>query len=283
MNLSFDFEKMHSLLSSFDNISGLRYSLSDSKCNFLCTSNDMSPFCTIINSNQCGHQMCVKSDMDALAASKNLNKPYYTYRCHAGILNTLMPLYNPSTMEPFAYIYFGQMIHDSDINKQWLTCLEKTKWLNNDALEAAFYRLRKVDERYIDSCAAILCSCYSYIWMDGILKSSNLTDEELLIQYIDAHYMDPITLDSIAKDLSVSKTKLCSLASKRGTTVMSMINDKRMKAAKKLLSYNNYHISDISFLVGINDYNYFSKIFRKNYGISPREYRKQIRGDTSAK
>lgn len=277
MDLSFDFKKMNSLLSSFDNISGLRYSLSDSECNFLCTSNEMSAFCSIINSCKGGHQMCIKSDMDVLASVRDLNKQYYTYRCHAGILNTLIPLLHPKTGEPFAYIYFGQMIYDSDIDRQWDLCREKTKWSNKaESLKDAFYSLRRVDEQYIDSCAAILCSCYSYIWLDGILKISNLTDEELLLQYINEHYMEPITLDSIAKELSVSKTKLCSLASRQGTTVISMINQKRMETAKKLLSNDYYQVSDIAFLVGINDYNYFSKIFRKHFGISPREYRKHL-------
>lgn len=284
MDLSFDFGKMHSLLSSFDNISGLRYSLSDPECNFLCESNEMSSFCSIINSCQDGHQMCVKSDINALAAVSDLSIPYYTYRCHAGILNTLIPLLHPKTEKPFAYIYFGQMIYDSDIDKQWALCREKTKWSGNtDSLKEAFFKLRRVNDQYIESCAAILCSCYSYIWMDGILKIANLTDEELLSQYINANYMKPITLDSIAKELSVSKTKLCSLAVKQGTTIMSMINKKRMETAKKLLSYNNYHISDVSFLVGINDYNYFSKVFRKYFGVSPREYRKHLHLKPSVK
>lgn len=277
MNLSFDFNKMRLLLSSFDHVSGLRYSLSDPECNFLCSSNEMSRFCSIINATECGHQMCIKSDKKALVEIQDIRQPYYTYRCHAGILNTLIPLLHPKTGVPFAYIYFGQMIKGSDIEGQWKYTCEKTKWKDDEAaLEAAFHLLEQVDDQYIDSCAEILTACYSYIWMDGVVKMSNMTESELLAQYIDTHYMEPITLDMIANELSVSKTKLCNIAAKQGTTIMSMITIKRMEVAKKLLKYNNYYISDIAFLVGISDYNYFSKLFRKTYGISPREYRKQL-------
>jgi AraC-like DNA-binding protein len=81
-------------------------------------------------------------------------------------------------------------------------------------------------------------------------------------------------LDSIARALSISKTKLCSIAAREDTTVVSLINERRMKAAKNLLSHTDNHVAEISDLVGIKDYNYFSKLFRQHFGQSPSEYRK---------
>jgi two-component system response regulator YesN len=48
-----------------------------------------------------------------------------------------------------------------------------------------------------------------------------------------------------------------------------------LQQAKILLKNSEKAISEIAEAVGFNDYNYFSRIFKKYYGISPRDYRKQ--------
>ena len=50
---------------------------------------------------------------------------------------------------------------------------------------------------------------------------------------------------------------------------------KRMENAKSLLSGTDMSVSDISESLGFDDPLYFSRVFKKNTGISPREYRKK--------
>ena len=89
--------------------------------------------------------------------------------------------------------------------------------------------------------------------------------------------MRNITLDTMSRELGICKTKLCKLASSigPGETINHLITQKRLQQAKILLKNSDKSISEIAEAVGFNDYNYFSRIFKKYYGISPRDYRKQ--------
>ncbi len=57
-------------------------------------------------------------------------------------------------------------------------------------------------------------------------------------------------------------------------TPAEFIKNRRLKYACELLQTTNNSVSKIAIMCGIEDYNYFSKIFKKELGIAPREYRK---------
>lgn len=57
-----------------------------------------------------------------------------------------------------------------------------------------------------------------------------------------------------------------------GTSFNHYLLDFRIEEAKRLMRENLYPISEISYKVGIDDPNYFSKCFKKNSGLSPKEY-----------
>ena len=54
---------------------------------------------------------------------------------------------------------------------------------------------------------------------------------------------------------------------------MSYIARQRMERAKQYICQGDISLTEISFLVGYDDYNYFSRVFKKMVGISPREYK----------
>ena len=60
-----------------------------------------------------------------------------------------------------------------------------------------------------------------------------------------------------------------------GTTVNNYLISKRITRAKQLLRFTDMTVDEIGAAVGMADANYFSRMFRKIEGISPREYRKQ--------
>lgn len=60
-----------------------------------------------------------------------------------------------------------------------------------------------------------------------------------------------------------------------GTRVNNYLISKRITRAKQLLRFTDMTVDEIGAAVGMADANYFSRMFRKVEGISPREYRKQ--------
>jgi YesN/AraC family two-component response regulator len=61
------------------------------------------------------------------------------------------------------------------------------------------------------------------------------------------------------------------------STVADYVKKCRLKKAAELLKETSYSVNLIADKIGVPDYNYFSKIFKVAYGISPREFRKKER------
>jgi two-component system response regulator YesN len=100
----------------------------------------------------------------------------------------------------------------------------------------------------------------------------NLRDVRL---FIERHYTEPITLDSIARRFFVSKEYL-SRAFKRetGWNVSDFILRLRMERAKALLTEDRLPIKAVAGLVGYEDVAYFYRLFKKHFGVTPGEIRK---------
>ena len=275
MEIVFDFKKLNKILMSFYEITGLRYSAVDSDYNVVCVSSGYSEFCYKINAMHEGHLRCVASDTHA-AQSIDKHSGMCIYRCHAGVTEAVIPIIGEG--EIVAYLFVGQVLNaEESIEEQWQRARDNLDWCaDRDALEAPFKKLKKLSEHTIKACATILRACSAYIWLDGVVKTASLSDAQRIKAYIDANYTTNITLTSMAKALSMSKTKLCMLANKQDSTIMHMVRSKRIEAAKKHLETTEYAISQIAEMVGISDYNFFTKVFKAAEGITPRDYRKRI-------
>ena len=111
--------------------------------------------------------------------------------------------------------------------------------------------------------------------------SQNITQRWRLIQqakaYIDQHYMDAdLSLDEVADQVNLSSSHFSVVFSQETCqTYTEYLTKLRIKKAKELLRMTNLRSTDICFQVGYNDPHYFSHVFGKQTGFSPREFRLQ--------
>lgn len=95
-------------------------------------------------------------------------------------------------------------------------------------------------------------------------------------QYIEENYKTKISLDDIARALHASGSYLSRLYKRKtGKNLFDVILDKRIEAAKEYLAQTDMRTYEISEAVGIEDPGYFSKMFKKKTGVSPKEFRKR--------
>ena len=98
--------------------------------------------------------------------------------------------------------------------------------------------------------------------------------EEILL-YIDSHLSDQLSLQLISDTFFINKNYICNLFQKHlHCTFSSYLTDKRIKLAQQLLSSTQLPLQAVSREIGFNDEFYFSKVFKKNCGVSPGLYRK---------
>ena len=97
-----------------------------------------------------------------------------------------------------------------------------------------------------------------------------------ILHYLDEHYTEDISLDSLAEQFYISKYYLSREFKKEfGTTIIQYVLAKKITNAKELLRYSNASIEDIAQLCGIDDASYFNKVFKKIEGCTASEYRKR--------
>ncbi|MBR7064882.1 MAG: helix-turn-helix domain-containing protein, partial [Treponema sp.] len=105
-------------------------------------------------------------------------------------------------------------------------------------------------------------------------KSSLPPSIEKSLKYIEEHLHENITLESVASFLNVHPVYLSKLfSSNLSENFKDYVSSKRIEKAKTLLQNTSMPIKEITYTVGYNDQNYFSRLFKSNTGYTPSEYR----------
>ncbi len=121
-------------------------------------------------------------------------------------------------------------------------------------------------------------SAAGYTWFTEWLHGCFAPSAPISVQvrrYLEAHFAEPLTLESIAETVHISRYALCHHYKEVcGTTVMEQLRKIRIEKAKQLLRLSNAPIEEIGKNCGFESPSYFGKLFRQETGCSPREYRK---------
>ena len=113
-------------------------------------------------------------------------------------------------------------------------------------------------------------------------ENTNTTAVEIknTLSYIHTHYQEKLTLDTVASVVGLSKYYLAHEFRKHvGVTIIDYINHIRCENAKRMLQENQMSIAEISTSCGYPNPPYFTKIFSRNTGMRPNEYRKRMLKD----
>jgi two-component system response regulator YesN len=132
-----------------------------------------------------------------------------------------------------------------------------------------FFKIRTLDE--------LEFSLISYIERYyNVLEERNSNNKiiNIVITYIRENYHhEDLSITKISDYIHLAPTYLCSLfKEKTGKTLNQYITETRVEKSKELLLNTKYKISDVTCMVGLRDQGYFTKVFRKTTGMTPKEY-----------
>lgn len=126
-----------------------------------------------------------------------------------------------------------------------------------------------------------------FIKLHRQLTSASKVDNSILAEemdkamlYFNKHYSDDISIEDFAASMHMSTSWFIrNFKQYTGQTPMQYILSIRIVNAENLLENTDYNLSEISRIIGYENPLYFSRIFKKQKGLSPSEYRKSMKKD----
>lgn len=110
-------------------------------------------------------------------------------------------------------------------------------------------------------------------------KNSGMQITRRAISYISQNYKENITIDDIAENIGFSKYYFChAFKETTGQTVVEYINSMRCNEARRLISSERYNVNESAFASGFNNLSYFSRTYKKLFGVSPSDDMNQTKG-----
>lgn len=136
-----------------------------------------------------------------------------------------------------------------------------------------------------------VCQAYMEILLIRLMRSTTLAVPEehpaisanrqcaAVRRYIDLHFKEALTLEQLAEEGHMNKYYL-SHAFKReyGVSPINYLISRRIDESKYLLAETDLSMSQIAQLLGFSSLSYFSQVFRRTQGVSPKEYRQSLQG-----
>ena len=274
MKIKIDFEKLNDIMRAFYSVSGIKIIIFDTNRNVIQSypKSDCS-FCSLMKSTAIGNAKCAKNDTAFFDECRKSEK-LMLYTCHAGLVEGCIPIKYKDVV--IAYAMFGQIsdFPSRSVLEQNICDVCNEYGLDKDSfLKAArSIELKKYDD--IMSAAKIFEACISYIILKEMLISDQNETIEPILKYINDN-LASVTVNTLCDNLYLSRTSLYELFRKRlGVGVSEYIRTKRFERATHLLSESTMSVKDISDACGFSDYNYFSRIYKRKYGVAPRIIKK---------
>lgn len=141
----------------------------------------------------------------------------------------------------------------------------------------------------VSSCELVTASLMQRLWLeiyentDITHRKENINDAvssqarlQLMMQYMQQNYQKGISLDDVAAHAGVSKSTVLNLFRKYlHVTPINYLINYRLNEAAALLSKTEKKVNTISDETGFNNVDYFCRLFKKHYRVTPSEYRKR--------
>ncbi|ADQ40456.1 transcriptional regulator, AraC family [Caldicellulosiruptor acetigenus I77R1B] len=269
------YDDLISVLDNFSYITGI-------SANFLTADNKWvenkkkgtCEFCTIMKNYYKNGEACRESDLNG-AQTAQKKKGIHVYRCHMGLVEAVIPLFFNTSY--IGSLFIGQILLEPPSEKMWEQVAKKLDGQPVDIqrVKESFFKLTFIDQEKLKSVLDMMHIVAKYIIDSEMIRISSLSSIERIIEYIKNHYMEEITLDDLAKMVYLSPTYLSYLFKKQlGVTFKEYLINIRLKKSKELIETTDLPIGEISKMVGIEDQNYFSRLFKRKYGVSPMNYKK---------
>lgn len=229
--------------------------------------------CRFIRKNERFNQKCQKCDRENFEKAGNER---HIYRCHAGLTEGVFPIRHGERL--FGWLVMGQALREEPDAQTFEQFYKRNQeYIREDELETVrelYYSRPVFSEDRLNAIASIIQMAAKYVFLSDLVKTADMPHIAQFKRYVAEHFKNPLTLGECAGALSINPYYLSHLIrNEMGTTFTAYLNRVRCEHARRLLEETGKSVGEAAIESGFSDGNYFSRVFRKLYGIPPSRIR----------
>lgn len=274
MVISYDIEKINAALEDFYKATDINMNLLKADFSFVGgrSHRENNRYCEAIQHTTKGKKECKFSDIRLLEKCRETKKPQM-HICPAGLIDAAAPIFYNDVI--IGYIIFGEMKANTPFSvfEKYISDLG----LDAQKMEKYYNDIAAFNSEKIQSVSNIAGMLAKHLLLENMLKPDFDENMQKAVAFINENLCGDLSIRSISKNINVSKSVLY----KRfhacfNCTVSEYINTRRVEKSIELLTRTDLSIEEISQKVGFASASYFSKIFKKEKGVSPLNYKKRV-------
>ncbi len=260
--ISLDKTRLISFLHDFYLLTGLNTAIYSDSMEEIASYPGNSKFCNCIYESSLKN-VCLMSNKESF---NSIHSDFKIKNCPFALWDTVTPI--KSSEKIIGYLMVGQARNAStktcDVFNKSFTEFLKDNNLDVNLLKKYYSLLPAMDLEHMQACIKIILAC-----IDNLISSNIIADKSDLFaneieSYINEHINEELTVQTFCNHFYISKAHLYRLSKKHlGCDISTYVRNKRLSLAKRLLKETNLPIAEIAIRVGIPDYNYFNKVFKK--------------------
>ena len=235
--------------------------------------------CRLIHTSPAGYEACVASDRACIQKAVSQRKALFYY-CHAGLVDIVVPVFvNDNHV---ATMICGQVLPEPPSEKGFRQLCQKVGHFHfpTEAMCKAYFNSPHCSAERIKSIIKLFVFFVEYFvevsWRLKQMNQKEYLPVERGQRHIHEHFREPLKLAEIARAVSLSPAYFSTLFHRlTGMTVIACLQQTRINVAKELLNRSSERVTDIALDVGFNNLTHFDRVFYKQTGCSPREYRRK--------
>ena len=273
----FDRKKLGKYLENLALLSGMGVSFwhpEENSC-ITTTQNVPSPFCAYLQARPAMRSECTKCEQEALRMARaDLRAHHFT--CHASLQECISPVvYNG---EVLGFVMIGQILSPDDRGygietvRNWI----ELNGLSFEEAKRLYFELPRISKEKQAALLRVIEAMASFVYVEGMVRRVEFSLITKIEKYIDDHLTEPIALVDVAQALNVSKSTVCHLLqSEKNTTLVKMVNQKRIQQVCELLKAGK-SVTAAAFESGFNSASYCSRVFLQHTGMRPEAWRQKF-------
>ena len=270
-----DIPRLEQLLNDLHVATGMDTAIVDGSFRVLARRHSGMDFCTRIHTSAKCLDVCMASDNEQISRAERTGKTV-CYTCPFGIFEAITPIFRNGRV--IAYLFLSMGIREGEDCRQLPVrqALAVSPGLDGALLERALEEVPVRTGKQLAAYCGLLAVTADYIENNDLLSGPEQSLGQLAKNYIRNDLAQKITLSELSYRLGCSTVTLTTRFKEEfGITVMEYVMQKRMSLARQLLRENAWSVAQIAEKCGFSDPEYFSKCFKRYFGLPPMAWKKQ--------